>query len=59
MPDVEVGSIIEYRYELRYDDNYFIAPDWYVQSDFYTRKAHYLWRPTSETLVSKDEREGN
>jgi hypothetical protein len=54
LPDVEVGSIIEYRYELRYDDNYFISPDWYVQSDLFTRKAHYLWRPTSETLVTSD-----
>ncbi len=26
MPDVEVGSIIEYRYKLRYDDNYLQAP---------------------------------
>jgi hypothetical protein len=55
LPDVEVGSIIEYRYELRYDDNYFIAPSWYVQSDLYTRKAHYLWRPTDEQLLSKGE----
>jgi hypothetical protein len=30
LPDVAVGSIIEYRYELRYDDNRFIQPDWYV-----------------------------
>ena len=55
LPDVEVGSIIEYRYELRYDDNYFFAPSWFVQSDLFTRKAHYLWRPTNQTLISKDE----
>ena len=30
LPDVEVGSIIEYRYELRYDDQWFFAPSWYV-----------------------------
>jgi hypothetical protein len=56
LPDVEVGSIIEYRYSFRTDDNYFRAPDWYIQSELYTRKAHYLWRPTSQTLVSNDER---
>ena len=39
MPDVEVGSIIEYRYKLRYDDNWFKAPDWYIQSDLLTRKG--------------------
>jgi hypothetical protein len=55
LPDVEVGSIIEYRYELRYDEYYFIAPSWFIQSDLFTRKAHYLWRPTSDTLVTKDE----
>jgi hypothetical protein len=32
LPDVEVGSIIEYRYTLRYDDYYFISPQWYIQS---------------------------
>jgi Domain of Unknown Function with PDB structure (DUF3857)/Transglutaminase-like superfamily len=45
MPDVTVGSILEYRYKLRYDDMYVEAPSWYVQSDLWTRKAHYLWRP--------------
>jgi transglutaminase-like putative cysteine protease len=48
LPDVEVGSIIEYRYALRYDDNYFIPPSWEVQSDLYTRKAHFLWKPTDK-----------
>src|SRR6202453_4291018 len=41
MPDVTVGSILEYRYKLRYDDMYVEAPSWYVQSDLWTRKAHY------------------
>ncbi len=58
LPDVEVGSIIEYRYQLRYDDDYFISPDWYVQSDLFTRKAHYVWRPTSETLRTSDDQGG-
>jgi Domain of Unknown Function with PDB structure (DUF3857)/Transglutaminase-like superfamily len=56
MPDVEVGSIIEYRYNLRYDDEYFIAPKWYIQSDLFTRKAHYTWRPTGKTLITNDDR---
>lgn len=54
LPDVEVGSIIEYRYDQRLDDNYFMAPRWYIQSDLYTRKAHYLWKPTSKPLISND-----
>ena len=54
LPDVEVGSIIEYRYDRRLDDNYFMAPRWYIQSDLYTRKAHYVWKPTSKPLISND-----
>ena len=46
LPDVTVGSIIEYRYKLRYDEVGFITPTWHVQSELYTRKAHYLWLPT-------------
>jgi Domain of Unknown Function with PDB structure (DUF3857)/Transglutaminase-like superfamily len=56
LPDVEVGSIIEYRYKLRLEDNYFQSPQWYIQSDLYTRKAHYVWRPTNKQLVSSDDR---
>ena len=29
LPDVEVGSIIEYRYATRIADNIYEAPDWY------------------------------
>jgi Domain of Unknown Function with PDB structure (DUF3857) len=56
MPDVSVGSIIEYRYQLRYDDNYFISPQWYIQSALFTRKGHFMWKPTNKALVSNDER---
>jgi hypothetical protein len=31
LPDVEVGSIIEYRYATRIADNIYEAPDWYIQ----------------------------
>jgi hypothetical protein len=53
---VEVGSIIEYRYNLRYADDNFYAPDWLIQSELYTRKAHYVWRPTNKQLISKNAR---
>jgi hypothetical protein len=56
LPSVEVGSILEYRYTLRYDDHYFMAPQWFIQSSLFTRKAHYKWEPTSEQLVSSDDR---
>jgi hypothetical protein len=55
LPDVEVGSIIEYRYKLRLEDNWFRAPQWFIQSSLYTRKAHYSWKPTDKQLVSSDD----
>ncbi|WP_433983274.1 DUF3857 domain-containing protein [Tunturiibacter empetritectus] len=55
LPDVEVGSIIEYRYKLRLGDNWFRAPQWYIQTALYTRKAHYSWRPTDKQLISSED----
>jgi hypothetical protein len=56
LPDVEVGSIIEYRYRLEYYDHEVIAPTWAVQSELFTRKAHYLWRPTTNLVSTRDEK---
>ena len=49
MPAVEVGSILEYRYKLHYDDSYFMHPDWYIQNKLFIRKAHYSWKPNSSS----------
>ncbi len=45
LPSVEVGSILEYRYELRYDDNVFSSPTWDVQRSYFVHKAHYQFTP--------------
>lgn len=50
MPDVQVGSIIEYRYSIRYEDNYFVPPQWYIQGDLFMRNAHFVWRPTTRDI---------
>jgi hypothetical protein len=52
MPSVEVGSILEYRYKTHIDSYFYREPQWYVQKDLYTRKAHFMWRPTDEELSS-------
>jgi hypothetical protein len=52
LPGVEVGSIIEYRYTLRYSDSIFFAPEWYIQSDLWTRKGHYVWRPVDLNQIN-------
>lgn len=56
LPDVQVGSILEYRYKLRNDDHWFIAPRWMIQSELFTRRAHFSWYPTDKDLVTNDDR---
>ncbi|MFP5228484.1 MAG: DUF3857 domain-containing transglutaminase family protein [Acidobacteriota bacterium] len=51
MPDVTVGSIIEYQYDLQYDDNTVIAPDWDLQQSVFVHKAHYRFVPTDHDLA--------
>jgi transglutaminase-like putative cysteine protease len=52
LPDVEAGSILEYRYKLRYDDNTYLQPEWGVQTALYTRKAHFAFTPTDRQVLS-------
>jgi hypothetical protein len=54
LPDVEVGSIIEYRYSTRFSDSVVEAPDWIIQGELYVKSAHYAWYPTTEPLVDSD-----
>lgn len=53
MPDVQVGSIIEYRYKLRYDDDRVVPPKWYIQSDLYLRQGHYHFVPSTHDIVTE------
>lgn len=46
MPDVQVGSIIEYRWILGYDDGIVSSPDWQIQQDIPVVKAHYHFIPS-------------
>ncbi len=53
MPAVQVGSIIEYRYKVRWEDNLYFSPDWDIQEtdeDLFLRKGHFLWKPTDKQL---------
>jgi hypothetical protein len=52
LPDVEVGSIVEYRYATRIADNTYEAPDWYIQGELYLKAAHYVWYPTQKVLTN-------
>ena len=55
LPDVEVGSIIEYRYDTRINDNVFESPIWMIQDDLYVKEAHFVWYPTNRTIVDEDQ----
>jgi len=45
LPSVEVGSILEYKYEIHYDDNEFTSPTWEIQQPYFVHKAHYSFTP--------------
>jgi hypothetical protein len=68
LPSVEVGSILEYKYQTDYDENTFSSPLWEVQRPYFIHKAHYLFVPSkffwpasrdmgSSGLVDEHERE--
>jgi len=45
LPSVTVGSILEYRYQLEYDDSLVSSPFWEIQGDYFIHKAHYEFTP--------------
>lgn len=49
MPDVEVGSVIEYRYQVRYD-RYLTAPGWDLQKQYFIHKEHFVFHPSRQFL---------
>jgi hypothetical protein len=51
LPSVEVGSILEYRYQVRYD-RFQEAPEWQVQQPYFVHKAHYVFTPDEQFLPS-------
>jgi len=49
MPGVEVGSVIEYRYQVRYD-RYLTAPNWQLQTPYFIHKEHFVFKPSTQFL---------
>lgn len=45
LPSVEVGSILEYTYTLRYEDNEFSSPHWEIQRPYFVHSGHYQFTP--------------
>jgi hypothetical protein len=59
LPDVQIGSVLEYRYVLRYEDNLFVPPEWIVQGDLFQRQAHFKFIPYPGSLQLAHDRIGN
>ncbi len=43
LPSVEIGSIIEYKYKMHYENGTAVEPRWDIQHPYFTRKAHYTY----------------
>ncbi len=47
LPDIQVGSILEYRYKVKVDSDWVYAPDWHLQQEIPVMLAHYNFRPSA------------
>ncbi len=48
LPDVQVGSIVEYYYTLDFNDRYVYDSSWVLSDELFTKSAHFSlkpWRP--------------
>ena len=52
LPSVEVGSILEYRYQVRYD-RFLSAPEWQIQQPYFVHRAHYMFTPADQFLPNR------
>lgn len=45
LPSVELGSVLEYSYDIRYDDDQYSSPEWEIQRPYFVHKAHFQFTP--------------
>ncbi len=45
LPEVQPGCIVEYKYRMQYDTNFYVNIEWPVQSDLFTRLAKFSVMP--------------
>ncbi len=56
LPGVEIGSILEYRLQIRYSDDIVSSPSWQIQQPYFVHKAHYFFNPESGGRFITDSR---
>jgi hypothetical protein len=54
MPDVSVGSIVEYKYKLNSPDGFAFNADWTIQHDLFTVKENLVFKPYEGALKTED-----
>ncbi len=54
VPDVQVGSIVEYRFNYDFEDGYVFSSYWAISDDLFTRKAVFSLVPYPEFAVRWD-----
>jgi hypothetical protein len=53
LPEVTVGSIVEYKYKIRWESQYLSDSSWTLQHDLYTIKASYSFYPYQKEFITK------
>ena len=51
LPDVQVGSIIEYSYTISFNGPYFFSSHWILSNELFTRRARFSLRPYQNDYV--------
>jgi transglutaminase-like putative cysteine protease len=54
LPDVQVGSIFEFRFAVRYPDRYLVNPRWIVQDRVFQKKVTFKYFPTTGFVELKN-----
>lgn len=45
LPSVDIGSILEYRLQVRYNDGMVSSPTWNLQQPYFVHKEHFMFHP--------------
>jgi hypothetical protein len=58
LPSVEVGSILEYRYQIHHEDESYSSPTWEIQRPYFVHQARYSFTPAKAFWLNSNESAG-
>jgi hypothetical protein len=53
LPEVQPGSIIEYKYVEQHNTDYYVAPEWVLQEELFTRYAKFSFKTDDQASFSR------